>query len=72
MTEKLGRPCLPAASRHEVRKSIYLTDSEESEYLSLYRSSPHRSQSAFLAELLRRGAAAYRRQIQAESLDPAA
>lgn len=74
MTTKIGRPCVPAERRHERRKSVYLTDREESEYLSLYLHSPHRSESAFLAELLKRGAAAYRRQLEAggDSLDPAA
>jgi hypothetical protein len=62
---RLGRPPLPAEQRHEVRRAVYLRDAEHREYLRLFKDSPHHSESAFLAELMRLGAAEYERRREA-------
>lgn len=62
---RLGRPPLPAEARREERRAVYLTERERSEYLRLYAQSPHHSESAFLAELIRLGADEYRRRLDA-------
>lgn len=72
--KKLGRPSMPAERRHETRKSVYLTDAENETLLALFLRTGHRSESAFLGELLHLGAAIKQRQIEAgeDILDSAA
>jgi hypothetical protein len=57
---------LAQALKHDYRRTVYLTDSEYSDYLRLFAASPHRSESAFLAELLAIGADVKRRQQTAD------
>lgn len=62
---KLGRPCLPPERRHDVRRSVYVTEATHERYLRLFLRSGHRSESAFLAELLALGAQVKEAQITA-------
>lgn len=64
-SNRLGRPELPADQRRENRKSVYLDEQENRDFLALYLASNAPSQSAFLAELMRYGLEIKRQQLAA-------
>lgn len=69
---RLGRPCLPPDQRHEVRKSVYLSDAEAERLRRLRFACRSPSDSAFLAELIQLGLQVKLAQMETarEMIDP--